>query len=291
MHRRSVVPCLLLALVVVLLAAGCGGGGEELKYSFTEGDTFTYDLCAALNGTAQAPWLDEDEGPIPGESTVKARLSLTVADVKDDAATMVLRCLSAETTTEEETDSVPEKELPEITLQVDDQGRILSVNKGAGRPIQVGLTLPTKAAVGEEWNTTSDYPLPGLDQSIQVISKGKILSVSTQDDGKIVRYDYSIEIPLDLTLDLQQLVGAALPGSSDDMSADPKVVLTVKGAPYWQGTSTVNLSKGVPIALAADGKISVTLEIIEAPTKIVPPHERGPFHTDVSLELTLTQTD
>lgn len=291
MHRRSVVPCLLLTLVVLLLAAGCGGGNGELKYSFTEGDTFTYDLFAALNGTVKAPWLDEDEGPIPGESMIKARLSLTVADVKDDVATMVLRCLSAETTSEEETDSVPEEELPEITLQVDDQGRILSVNKGAGPPIQVGLALPTKAAVGEEWNTTSDYPLPGLDQSIQVISKGKILSVSTQDDGKIVRYDYSVEIPLDLTLDLQQLVGAALPESSDDMSADSKVVLTVKGAPCWQGTRTVNLSKGVPTALTADGKISVTLEIIEAPTKIVPPRERGPFHTDVSLELTLTQTD
>ncbi len=311
--RYAIWVVLILALAALVAVAGCGGGakGEALRYSFAAGDAFTYDLEVVMNGSMAAPGMAADEGTIPKDATIKARFSMEVTEVKDKVATIVYTYESMEMIAEGQTETMSADQLPSVTVQVDEYGKIISIDGAAGGPLGglmgggsdlpfdpsqlsgsalVGLPPSGTLTVGEEWSTTTDYPVPGLGQSVQATTTAKITSLSKEGDSQLVTLDYTLNVPMDLTIDLGALMGALAQGAtSESLPEDLKFVMTMTGAESFKGTSTVNLSKGLPVAFDADGSMKFSFAITEAPEGMIPEEERGPFDIDITMKVKLAQ--
>jgi hypothetical protein len=313
--RRSIWILLTLTLVSLLAVAGCGEpGGQALTYSFKTGDAFTYDLEVVMNGSMTAPGMTADEGTLPKDATVKGRFSIKVTDVKDDVATIVYTYESLETIAEGETETIPVDQIPAVTVTMDKFGKITSMsgaaggvlgslmgggNESAGLPFdasQLGgsamVSLPPggKLAVGEEWTTTTDTPVPMLGQSVQTTTKAKITSLTKEGDNQIVGLDFDQDTPMDLSIDLGALMGQMIPaGTSDSLPEDFAFLMTLAGTQSFSGATTVNLTKGLPVNYEADGVMKYQLAISEAPEDMVPADERGPFDIDITMKIRLSQ--
>lgn len=310
--RAVLLVALVLAVSALVVVAGCGSGkGGGLTYSFKAGDAYTYDLEIVMNGSMSAPDMAADEGTIPKDATVKARFSMKVTEVKDNVATIVYTYDSMEMIAEGQTETLPVDQLPQVTVKMDQYGKVLSVDGAAGGPLGgilglsgslpfdpsqmsgsalVGLPPSGKLAVGEEWTTTVEQPIPGFGQTVQATTKAKITSLTKEGDDQIAGIDFSLDVPLDLTIDLGALMGGLAQGaSSESLPADFKFVMTMKGAETMSGTSTVNLSKGLPVALDADATMKFAFAISEAPEDMVPADERGPFEIDITMKVKLAQ--
>lgn len=313
--RRSLWGLLSLALVGLLLVGGCAGtGGQGLTYSFKAGDAYTYDLEVVMNGAMSAPGMPADEGTLPKDATVKGRFSIEVTDVKDEVATIVYTYESLETIAEGETETIPVDQIPSVTVTMDKYGKITSMSGAAGGVLgslmradnegaallfdasQLGgsamVSLPPggKVAVGEEWTTTTDTPVPMLGQSVQTTTKAKITSLSKEGDNQIVGVDFDQDTPMDLSIDLGALMGQMIPkGTTDSLPEDFAFLMTLAGTQSFSGATTVNLTKGLPVKYEADGVMKYQLAISEAPEDMVPADERGPFDIDITMKIRLNQ--
>ena len=95
---------------------------------------------------------------------------------------------------------------------------------------------------------------------------------------------------MDLTIDLGALMGMLMEGAaSEGLPDDLKLVMTMTGSQSYKGTSTVNLSKGLPAVLDTDGSLNVGIAITEAPEDMIPEDERGPFNIDITMKIKLAQ--
>ncbi len=309
--RYALWVTVMLTLAALVLMGGCGGTkGPGLKYSFVAGEAFTYDLEVVMNGTVAAPGMTDDEGIIPKDATVKARFTMKVTDVKDGVATIVNTYESMEMIAEGQTETMPADELPSVTIKMDEYGKIISMDGATGGPLGgimgdsglpfdpaqlsgtalVGLPPSGKLTVGEEWTTTSEYPIPGLGQSVQATTKAKITALAKDGDNQLATIDFTFDIPMDLTIDLGALMGMLMEGAaSEGLPDDLKLVMTMTGSQSYKGTSTVNLSKGLPAVLDTDGSLNIGIAITEAPEDMIPEDERGPFNIDITMKIKLAQ--
>ncbi len=314
--RSFHVATVFLALITILFVAACGSGDEEvlLKYTYTTGDSWVYDTTVVMNGTVEGPGLAEADTTIPQDTTTKIRTEATVESIDENGvATVRVTEEVLEMSAAGEPVDVGAQEVQEVTMQIDSTGKVISIDGGddpasgvagslfAGLPFdpsqltdQLNVVFPEDGVgqVGEEWTATSTFPLPGLDQEVTATSTGKVVSVETVDGREMANVEYTITMPLDLTIDLgallQGLMGAM--GGSDE-SADIALVITMRGAMDYAGTAQIETETGR--AQSSDGVMDLLMdmEITEAPEDMVPAEERGPFSVDLNMTVDMVAVE
>lgn len=313
--RRSVWLLLALALMTLLTIPGCSASGDQgLTYSFEAGEAFTYDVEIIMNGSMSAPGMTADEGTLPKDAMIKGRFSIEITEVKDDIATIVYTYESLEAIAEGQTETIPVDQIPSITVAMDKYGKVTSISGAPGGVLGVlmggtdtGSSLPFdasqlggsamvnlppsgKMAVGEEWTTTIDTPLPMLDKSIQTTTKAKITSLTKDGKDQIVGLNLDQDTPIDLDIDLGALISQMNPADApESMPEDLKFIMNLTGRQSFVGSTTLNLTKGLPVHYEADSVFEYQMAISGAPEDTIPADESGPFNIDITMKIKLNQ--
>lgn len=306
------------AVVLVILAAflsACAGTGTSgdvpLKYQYKAGDSFTYDLTLAIDGGVEGPGIPAEEGAIPGDMNLELRVTMAVKEVTDGVATVGYTYESLAITSGGEKVPVPAGSLPDMTVKVDEQGRILSI-EGLDKLLPPGLSLsslpfdPSQlsgqtnviypegglAKPGDTWEATSRYPIPGAANGVESKVTGKLLSVAEEDGRDLATIEFSVNTPMDFTIDLgamMQEMGLDKLMAAGQQPENLAFELTVKGAQDMQGTSRIDTENGMPVSLDGDVTLKMSMEVIDAPAAVVPEDQRGPISMDMRAKLSLNQ--
>ena len=316
MVRRSVMSRKVRALaasavlVLLLLAmAGCeAAGGTPLKYRLKAGQSYTYDLAMTVKGSAQGPDISALDGLIPKDGSIKARMTMSVKEVRDGISTIEYSYQDIETASQGGTETTPADPMPNITLKIDQRGQVVSVESG-GRSLpmglgggldlssfanQTGLVFPDagSAKPGDEWAASTTYPVPGMGQEVSATTKAKLLSVSEEGGRTLAKVEFSVDAPLDVSLDLAAMIremglAGTLPTDVDLSTLAFK--MTIKGAESMKGTAQIDTATGLPTLFDSDILLKMAIDILEAPEDLVPADQRGPFNIDLAVNVKLTQ--
>jgi hypothetical protein len=206
---------------------------------------------------------------------------------------------------------VPQQTMPEITIKVDETGKVLSM-EGLEQVLPPGFSMsqlpfdPSQfagqtnliypqggfAKPGDTWEATSKFPIPGSEQGVESKSTGKLLAVSDEGGVQVAEVEFSVNTPMDLTLDLGALIkemglDQLMPGAQG--MEDIAFKLTMEGAQDLQGVSRVDVTNGMPLDMTADLDITLDMEVIDAPAQVVPEGQRGPISIDIQAALSLKQ--
>ncbi len=311
--RRSFLAAVLLA-VVALVLMGCGQAGTTaLTHEFKAGDRFTYDMTAVLNGGVTGGAITAAQGKvIPTDTTAKARMEMQVKAVSPDGvATITYRYTSFSVTADGKPVDTGDKSLPEITVKVDKQGKVLSV-EGLEGVLPPGLStsalpfdpsafgshstvvLPKSgvAAPGDEWSETTKVPIPGTDQVVQATAKGKLVSVESKDGRQLATVEYSVDAPVDLSLDIASILKqTGLDAMLGQMGGDlSKLAFTlgITGSDAAKGTATLDTKTGMPVDLRSDVAIKMDVALKDAPA-FLPKDALGPTTIDLTATVTLKE--
>lgn len=290
---------------------GCGQAAG-LSYSFSKGDTVSYDLTAIINGSLEAPGVSRQEGIIPKDAKLRSRFTAKVEEVHDGLATIKCTYDSFEMLAEGQSEIVPVQDLPALTIEVDKHGRILSLTGGEGGilsgltgrestlPLDLGevsllsfVSLPVdgRLTLGEEWNVEEQQSLPVLGQPVKATTKAKIVSIVKERRNQLVGVEYSLDMPVDVAIDLAKIMAVIEDGTQVAPPARMQLIMTVKGVQYYKGKATLNLTRGMPVSVSADGTLKLELEVQEAPEDVVPQNERGPFTIELMVQVSLEQVE
>ncbi len=307
-HATPVI-VLALLLVVALAVMGCGKGAGGVTYDFKAGDSFSYVMNIGMSGSASAPNLGKEE--IPEGTSLEAAFTIDITDVQDGIATVAYRYDSLEMNAEGQTESIPADMIPQITLQIDREGRIVSVDGNSqGMPFGMGMSsLPFDPSqfgaqmvvvtpegglreVGDEWTATSTTPIPGTGEEVVSTVKATLVALDTVGGDTIATIDYTLDTPMDIEIDLAEMMkGMGLGQVLREAGGDFVFTMSVSGLQAMSGTTRLNMSKGVPVAFAGEVAMNIEFAITDAPAEIVPPSERGPFGLDMKLAMTLEQVE
>jgi hypothetical protein len=306
--RAAPVAAIALILVLALAVIGCGNAGSTgITYQFEAGDSYSYVMNIGMSGTVSGPSMDDEQ--VPEGTSLEARFTLEVTDVEDGIATVVYRYDSLKMTAEGQTESLPANTIPSVTMQVDSEGRIVSVDGGnAGMPFGMGMSeLPFDPSqfgaqmtvvtpegglgeIGDEWTATNTMPIPGTGQEVTTTVKATLVGLDTVDGQTLATIDYTLDVPMDIEIDLAEMMrGVGLEQMMDEMGDDFAFKMTMAGLQTMAGTTKINMSKGVPVSFAGDVSMVLEFGITEAPEDMIPAEERGPFGMDMKLKITLDQ--
>lgn len=310
--RRSFFLAVLLALAALVLT-GCGQDGKTaLTHEFKAGDRFTYDMTAVLNGGVTGSAVPAAQGKIPADTTAKARMEMQVKAVSaEGVATITYRYTSFSVTADGKPVDTGQKQLPEITVRVDKQGKVLSV-EGLEGVLPAGLSgssLPLDpsafgshsavvfpkggvAAPGDEWSESTKVPIPGTDQVVEATAKGRLVSVESKDGRRLATIDYSVDAPIDLSLDVASILKeTGLDKLLGQMGGDlGKLAFTVsvKGTDSARGTATLDTKTGMPVDLRSDVAVTMDVALKGAPA-FLPKETLGPTAVDLTATVSLKE--
>jgi hypothetical protein len=241
-------------------------------------------------------------------------MSMAVENVTDGVATVTYKYDSLEVSSGGQAMPLPQQQIPEITVKIDEQGKVISV-EGLEGVLPPGVSLsnlpfdPAQfsgqtnvlfpegglAEPGDTWEATTNYPLPGSDQGVESRVTGKLLSVSEVEGRQVAEVEFAVDTPMDVTLDLGALMaqmGLDKLIPQGEGQGDLAFKMSIKGAQDFKGITRVDLESGAPVDLNGDMAImAMTVEVIEAPSVVVPEDERGPMTIDITAKLELQQVD
>ena len=311
-RRRPVLLLIALLLAASALVLGCGGGDStSLTYDLNEGDVYTYDLAVTMNGSVTGPSISADQGTLPADTTFEARMELAVEDVTDGVTTISYRYLSASASAGGQDVPVPQGQLPEITVKIDEQGKVLSIEgldkvmppgfSGSSLPFdpsqlgaQSNVILPEGglAKPGDEWSETTKVPIPGSDQVIEGTATGRLVSVESVDGRDIATVEYSVDVPIDLNLNLAEILAqtglGALLESQGKKPEDLAITITMKGTEAADGTAKLDVETGMPVDFTSD--VSVKMDIgITGAEGLLPKEAAGPMTMDLTAQVTMNE--
>ncbi len=228
-------PFLLLLAAAALLLAGCGAAAQSdqvaLQYDFKVGDQYVYDLSLDMQAEVTGPAFEQQD--LPQDAALDARLSVEVTEV-DDAGVATLELLVEDATVAVDGETKEASETPHepFTIQVDQDGKVISANgnplkpegtEGAlpegfmdGLPFdpsqfapQTDVIFPEEgiAKPGDSWTSQTTYPIPFLDQQVVVETSGELESISDRDGRQVANLTFNVDAPVDLTIDFGKLFG------------------------------------------------------------------------------------
>jgi hypothetical protein len=312
---KRIGPLSAIALVLVLLSAafvaGCADedGQITLSYDYREGDTFTYDVNVDMSGTVQGEMIPPGRGELPEKTTAAMRLTMEVLDVTEGVATVVYSYSDLTVTADGEPVRVPKRDASSVTVRVDEQGKIVSV-EGLEHPMIPGFSpsqLPFDpsqfapqtnvvypegglAQPGDTWQVTSLYPVPGSDDGIESTMTGRLISLQQVDGRQAAEIEFQVETPLDLMVDLaavlQELGLAAFVPQSKQFDS---LTMSFGGLQTTQGEALVDAETGMPIDVTAQMTADLTIRVIDADPSVVPENLRGPTTIDFTAAVKVEQ--
>ncbi|MBC7294671.1 MAG: hypothetical protein H5T84_11360, partial [Thermoleophilia bacterium] len=245
------VAALLVAILVAGGLAGCGTAvlsAVPLQYNFKVGDSHTYEATLVMNGNVAAPGMtNTSEGAIPKDTTIKMRVSSTVKAVADGVATVEYKYEILEATAAGQSMDLGSERAKQMTVKMDQAGRVLAVESPESSELSIfgdsGLPIDTsdltglnplfpsngKAKVGEEWSQTATIPLAGTGQEVKATVKAKLTALTTENGREIATVDYSLNMPVDLTLDLGEMLKQMAQGMGSTNTGDVNFKMSMKG--------------------------------------------------------------
>lgn len=313
------LPLLGVALLVViatgLVAFGCGtaaSAGVPLQYARNAGDSWAYEMTLVMNGSVEGPGVTEASGDsLLKDTTAKMRVGATVKEVTDGVATVAFKYELLEASADGKPIDPGPQTAQEVTVKVDRTGRVVSVEGldqsglasglfESGLPFdpteftnQFSVPFPEDGLgeVGDEWSATSTYPLPGMGQDVTATTKARLIAVTAENARQVATIDYSVAIPMDLTLDLGAMLQQIAEGMGAGDTGDVAFKMTMEGGVDFEGTAKVDTADGR--ALFADGIAALKIEmaITEAPENMVPQDQRGPFTMDMTLAIKMVEVE
>ena len=306
---------ILAVLVVAVLVSACGTAAAAevpLKYSYKAGDSWAYEMTVVMNGTAEGfGATDSSDTSIPKDTTAKIRVGATVKEVTDGVATVVFSYKTLEASADGQPIDTGEQSSQDVTMKIDQTGKVLSVEGLESGGVASGLVDsglpfdPTEftnqfsvpfppdglGKVGDEWSATSKFPIPGVGQELTATTKAKLTAVATENGRQIATIDYTVNLPMDLTIDLGALLQQM--GESTDSTdlGDVAFKMTMAGAMDFTGTAKVDTADGRTISSDGNATLKVEMAISEAPEDMVPQSERGPFTMDMILSIKMQEVN
>ncbi len=226
---------LLLIAAAALVLAGCGSAAQSdqvaLEYDFGVGDRYVYDLNLHMQAEVTGPAFEQQD--MPQDAALDARLAVEVTEV-DAAGVATLELLVEDATVTVDGESKEASETPHepFTIQVDQDGKLISANGDPLKPEgnedslpqgfmgglpfdpsqfapQTDVIFPEEgiAKPGDSWTSEITYPLPFLDQQVVVETSGELESISDRDGRQVANLTFNVDAPVDLTIDFGKLFG------------------------------------------------------------------------------------
>jgi len=236
-RRRWFVPVAIV--VAVLLVAGVGwvvlSGGDTaeaqpLALSFTQGQEKTY----VLHQTMDAQMSSDVFGSQPLKMDLRETVTWSVTSVDQDG-TATIEVTVTDLSGSLNGEPVPSSDIPPLEMKIASDGRVLSAGgiafggssdtQGFGFPGMEQLTpiLPDsgdKVAVGDTWEKSFSQDFPYGDGTVEFTATSTYARDETVDGRQAAVIQTHMTVPLDLTIDLSELLKALGPELSGATGAD-----------------------------------------------------------------------
>ena len=311
--RLGIAMLLMMATSSVAIACGSAAAAEvPLQNSYEAGDSWAYEMTVVVNGSVEGfDTTDSSDTAIPKDTTAKIRVSADVEDVTDGVATIAFSYETLELSAEGQPLDTAGQGAQEITVKVDRTGKVLSVEgleEGGVASDVLGSQLPFdpteftnqfsvafpengEAKVGDEWSASSTFPFPGTGQDLTATTKAKLTAVATENGRQMATIDYTVTMPMDLTLDLGALLQQVGENAGGGDLGDAAFKMTMSGGMDFEGTAKVNTTDGRAVSTDGVATIKIEMAVSEAPEEMVPQNERGPFTIDMNISITMEETE
>lgn len=279
-RRRWIVPVAIV--VAVLLVAGVGwvvvSGGDTaqaqpLALSFTQGQEKTY----VLHQTMDAQMSSDVFGTQPLKMDLRETVTWRVTSVDQDG-TATIEVTVTDLSGSLNGEPVPSSDIPPLEMKIASDGRVLSAGgialggspdtQGFGFPGMEQLTpiLPDPGdtvSVGDTWEKTFSQDFPYGDGTVEFTATSSYARNETVDGRQAAVIQTHLTVPLDLTIDLSELLkalGPELTGSTGaDLGALEGASIAYDGRGELSQTSFVDLQAKELLKTRSNGTFDVSL--------------------------------
>ena len=303
-RRRWIVPVAIVVAVLLVagvawavLSRGDTAEAQPLALSFTEGAEQTYAIHLTMDANMSSD--------VFGEQPLKLDLSETVIwRVKsvDQAGTATIEVTISEISGSLNGEPVPSTDIPPLEMVIASDGRVLSAGgiafggspdtQGFGFPGMEQLTpiLPDsgeKVSVGDTWEKTFSQDFPYGDGTIEFAASSVYARNETVDGREAAVIQTQMTVPLDLTINLSELLdafGPELAGTTGtDLGSLQDASIAYDGQGSLSQTSFVDLDAKELLKTRGNGDFDISLGF-----QGIPGMEGAPV--DIAFTGTFTQS-
>ena len=303
-RRRWIVPVAIA--VTVLLVAGISlvvlsrddtAQAQPLALSFSRGQERTYDI----HQTMDAHMSSEMFGDRPLKMDLRETVTWKVTSVDQDG-TATIEVTVSDVGGSLNGEPVPSTDIPPLELKIASDGRVLSAGgvafggsagtQGFGFPGMEQLTpiLPDagdKVSVGDTWEKTFSQDLPYGDGAIEFTASSTYARNESVDGREAAVIHTRLTVPLDLTINLSDLLDALGPELAGATGADLGILkdasIAYDGRGSLSQTSLVDLQAQELLETRSNGDFDISLSFQGIPGI-------GDASVDIAFTGTFTQS-
>jgi hypothetical protein len=279
-RRRWLVPVAIsVALLLVaggawvLLSRGDSAEAQPLALSFTQGQEQSYEIHQTMDAHVSSDVFGDQ--PLTMDLSETVTWTVTSVD-RDGTATIEVTVTNLSGSLNGE--PVPSKDIPPLEMTIASDGRVLSAGgvafggspdtQGFGFPGMEQLTpvLPDagqKVSVGDTWEKTFSQDFPYGDGRVEFNASSTYVRNETVDGRQAAVIQTELTVPLDLTINLSELLEALGPELSGSTGADLGSLKAASIAYEGQGsasqTSFVDLQAKQLLKTRSNGDFDITL--------------------------------
>jgi hypothetical protein len=279
-RRRWIVPVAIAVTVLlvagvawVALSRGDTAQAQPLALSFTQGQEQTYDI----HQTMDAHMSSDAFGDQPLKMDLSESVTWRVKSVDQDG-TATIEVTVSDLTGSLNGEPVPSTDIPALEMTITSDGRVLSAggiafggsadSQGFGFPGMEQLTpiLPDsgeKVAVGDTWEKTFSQDFPYGDGTIEFTASSTYARNENVDGREAAVIETQMTVPVDLTINLSELLEALGPELAGTTGADLGSLKDASIAYDGQGsvsqTSFVDLEARKLLRTRSNGHFDISL--------------------------------
>lgn len=303
-HRRWVVPVaigvavLLVAGVAwVVMSRGDTAQARPLALSFTQGQERTY----AIHQTLDAHMSSDVLGDQPLKMDMSETVTWRVKSV-DENGSATIEVTVSDLSGSLNGEPVPSTDIPPLEMVIASDGRVLSAGGIAfgGSPGAQGFAFPgmeqltpilpdsgEKVSVGDTWEKTFSQDFPYGDGTVEFTATSTYARNETVEGRQAAVIETHMTVPLDLTINLSELLKALGPELAGTTGADlgslADASIAYEGRGSLSKTSFVDLEARELLKCRSNGDFDISLGF-----RGVPGIDSGPV--DISFTGTFTQS-
>ena len=246
-------------VAIGLAVCGCGmaaSTGVALSRAYAEGDSWVHEMTMVTSMEHKYPDSMDMTGIdiSPLKASQKLRITGTVTDVADGVITILMEVVPLEATFNGERMNPSELGRQTVVIKIDSTGRTLSIDAPAFEDTYADLQelfgdesgssfdwskyensilypQDGTARVGEEWSYESESPFvfPGTEETLVVMTRARLSSLFTDGERQIATIDYTMDAPLDLTIDMSRAYQQLRQNSGLEVDKDLVVKMSITG--------------------------------------------------------------
>jgi hypothetical protein len=278
-RRRWIVPVAIAVAVLlvagvawVLLSRGDTAEAQPLALSFTQGQEQTYAIHLTMDANMSSDVFEQ-----PLKMDLSETVTWRVKSVDQDG-TATIEITVSEVSGSLNGEPVPSTDIPPLEMVIASDGRVLSAGgiafggspdtQGFGFPGMEQLTpiLPDSGdavSVGDTWEKTFSQDFPYGEGTIEFTASSTYLRNDTVDGREAAVIETQMTVPLDLTINLSELLEALGPGLAVATGADlgglQNASINYDGQGSFTQTSFVDLEAKELLQTRSNGDFDISL--------------------------------